>query len=60
MPCSLICHISRVISFVLYHYSKFGTKITRYCLGDVRIQFKKTNKEETLKNSAAESLAKGF
>ena len=43
-----------------YDYSKFDTKITICCLGHIKIQFKKTNKEETLKNSSTESLAPGF
>ena len=46
---------------VLYYgYSKFGTKITICRPGNIRIQFEKINREETLKNSATESLAHRF
>ena len=43
-----------------YDYSKFDSKITICCIYHIRIQFKIISKEETLKNSATESLAQEF
>ena len=42
----------KFFNVLYYDNSKFGTKITICCLVDIRIQFKKINTEESLKNSA--------